>query len=1370
MVFGAVAYPDQTVPEVHLDHCPSLGGDTCATAHAPPVETPETTVLIALTGIPVLASYPLPVSTPQEAAQLDGVGDYLAGFFGRVILNRADAPCHGGAVTSDPAPPPSSSWVASIGGDDSLEAGSPEECRELSAEAAATTEAGCRSPSSCGPSTALEVYLQRQRRAAERLAAFFLKRHKDPQSHPVPGREGFERCPGPGRGGEVYEVRESSGANEEGSRRTHDVAVSERAGGEQAELEEDRRDAPHKDPAKAGVSGSLFQADLSSSENQTECVHPLETKGVERRQKDFRKGSSAWTGLVCLYRLKAFGPRGVSRMQIKQEQEDLSKVYPCSGVSGSVLESLRVDQLIAVRRPCPAAVRAASATLAEQKLISARVPGGAPRELSSANQAVSEPAGEPLQAGVLNGDSFAGETALQRCLATLQKGEDSRAGEGREASADSGRCLAQKAPRQRRADERETLKLRLLKKCCHDHLELLFLTPEGEEVAKRLVEEVPELKRSSTDANSCVDVEALPPHLEKEQAQDLSGDQGKSRSLKETAGSEASSRGNTGAHGFTEGPSKLRLREKHSPSSLDEGDVSVESSSAESDANCKRGEDPELYPHPFSWLPLRKRRPQESESKDASPSHSHGACFHEPQATPKGRWRQVGDGLSSEGSLGEDAASATPSSTEGSRRLCRASGKSRAPVVVLDEEDEESNACGALERQGTSCRGTPPLGSPTACVGAATPVRRRADNRRPLTPAESPSVPAGFPVDHDAKESRRNAVAAREWSPVGHTFQVRLVLDNRERVEHGGGGWGGGMNRAEFLSSQLRRNGVPVELRPLPVGDALWVAQLRSVPAESAPSPHPTRERTPEVGSTAGSSSKPVEDREGHGAGSEGASPCKKGAASSPPVEFVLPIIVERKTLRDLSSSIRDGRYEDQKYRLMRCAGVTRVLYLVEGLLEASQCPAIPLSAATFAAPKRNPAGTTPSPHRVPGSQRPGILGGSPGPNAQGGGRTFLGGPLSTSAATTAAEIAAVRTAQVKTQLVNGFLLLNTTCPAHTVAMLTRIHRRLVRQFASDAVIPVETGDQICSEGISRRGAEAALGARGAAEAEFREGRRDVQTPGVETEMSVASASKDLGKVTQLFLRRKRMEQAGGLSGVGGTFGMSPWGASGTTEVVELLSWSAWLETNRQSAKYTVQEVFCRQLSVLPFLGKRGAAHIAKACGHPAAFARLLAAHPDDRRLRAALAAAAHSDQGKRGTGSCNRGTGDDENSGRLLQTPQRQNRPAGDETGDEDRHSASEDRESGGIRRDGAKRKRREGRLARREQGRVSAVNTGTARPQAISSKALALCRLLYQEEVPATVLDQMQPLAHASSALLEGTCSAATPSRDQMERGNIL
>lgn len=92
----------------------------------------------------------------------------------------------------------------------------------------------------------------------------------------------------------------------------------------------------------------------------------------------------------------------------------------------------------------------------------------------------------------------------------------------------------------------------------------------------------------------------------------------------------------------------------------------------------------------------------------------------------------------------------------------------------------------------------------------------------------------------------------------------------------------------------LLRGRVPLTLRRLHVGDFLWVA----------------RERDPPAG--------------------------------RPPRELVLDVVVERKSGSDLGSSLSDGRYREQKFRLGRC-GLRQPVYLLEEL-EQGETPSLPLT------------------------------------------------------------------------------------------------------------------------------------------------------------------------------------------------------------------------------------------------------------------------------------------------------------------------------------------------------------------------------------------------------------------------------------------
>lgn len=50
--------------------------------------------------------------------------------------------------------------------------------------------------------------------------------------------------------------------------------------------------------------------------------------------------------------------------------------------------------------------------------------------------------------------------------------------------------------------------------------------------------------------------------------------------------------------------------------------------------------------------------------------------------------------------------------------------------------------------------------------------------------------------------------------------------------------------------------------------------------------------------------------------------------------EYISGFAVERKTIEDLSMSIKDGRYEEQKSRLGKAPGISRVVYMIEGSYE----------------------------------------------------------------------------------------------------------------------------------------------------------------------------------------------------------------------------------------------------------------------------------------------------------------------------------------------------------------------------------------------------------------------------------------------------
>ncbi|KAJ7047896.1 ERCC4 domain-containing protein [Mycena alexandri] len=98
------------------------------------------------------------------------------------------------------------------------------------------------------------------------------------------------------------------------------------------------------------------------------------------------------------------------------------------------------------------------------------------------------------------------------------------------------------------------------------------------------------------------------------------------------------------------------------------------------------------------------------------------------------------------------------------------------------------------------------------------------------------------------------------------TYTIDLLLDHREK----------GKKNREVMGAALRNNGLSVDdRRALELGDVAWVAR--------------------------------------NNAGEE----------------CVLDVVLERKRLDDLTQSVRDGRFHEQKFRLHQ-SGISRVMYLVE--------------------------------------------------------------------------------------------------------------------------------------------------------------------------------------------------------------------------------------------------------------------------------------------------------------------------------------------------------------------------------------------------------------------------------------------------------
>lgn len=109
-----------------------------------------------------------------------------------------------------------------------------------------------------------------------------------------------------------------------------------------------------------------------------------------------------------------------------------------------------------------------------------------------------------------------------------------------------------------------------------------------------------------------------------------------------------------------------------------------------------------------------------------------------------------------------------------------------------------------------------------------------------------------------------------------NSFSIQLVLDNREVRTP---------KDRDYISNELSKKGITPHVRPLEVGDAMWVAKFHDPRFLSR-------------------------------YGEEGD-------------EVMLDWIVERKRLDDLIGSIKDGRFYEQKFRLHR-SGIKNVIYMIE--------------------------------------------------------------------------------------------------------------------------------------------------------------------------------------------------------------------------------------------------------------------------------------------------------------------------------------------------------------------------------------------------------------------------------------------------------
>ncbi|XP_063995722.1 crossover junction endonuclease MUS81 isoform X2 [Diachasmimorpha longicaudata] len=123
--------------------------------------------------------------------------------------------------------------------------------------------------------------------------------------------------------------------------------------------------------------------------------------------------------------------------------------------------------------------------------------------------------------------------------------------------------------------------------------------------------------------------------------------------------------------------------------------------------------------------------------------------------------------------------------------------------------------------------------------------------------------------EKDEEEDEPETLVRSTFTLLPGCFDIILLVDIQEVK---------GKDKDDPVITQLTRENISFEIRRLTVGDYLWIARC-----------HSTKQ------------------------------------------ELVLPYIVERKRVDDLASSIKDGRYHEQKFRLKE-AGIPNIVYLIEKL------------------------------------------------------------------------------------------------------------------------------------------------------------------------------------------------------------------------------------------------------------------------------------------------------------------------------------------------------------------------------------------------------------------------------------------------------
>eukprot|EP00371_Babesia_bovis_P000785 XP_001609432.1 hypothetical protein [Babesia bovis T2Bo] len=162
-------------------------------------------------------------------------------------------------------------------------------------------------------------------------------------------------------------------------------------------------------------------------------------------------------------------------------------------------------------------------------------------------------------------------------------------------------------------------------------------------------------------------------------------------------------------------------------------------------------------------------------------------------------------------------------------------------------------------------------------------------------------------------------------------YELLTVVDNREIHDAAG-------RYQRRLVELYTGNDKQLVFRQLPLGDVIWLLKRKTdagnISTQECSTPKTPRARKPKRRNTQSLAGDYEYNDRSDGNASKSASRGRKKCDTADDLAgaYVLEWVVERKTTADLAASINDGRYYDQKIRMLRLTGFKHVCYIFEDM------------------------------------------------------------------------------------------------------------------------------------------------------------------------------------------------------------------------------------------------------------------------------------------------------------------------------------------------------------------------------------------------------------------------------------------------------